>query len=225
MDRAFSDPTTLSIASSSRISSDRSRSVPPTVKSSGTPHSALTQNHINPTDSHLTVSPLAHPIPAVDIVAHLHRSGAAVVKTRTGSVLSRGCILKTDNFPSGRALDLDLSVQGAPNFRAPRSCQGDHALNVYGVAQPRMQGLKAILSILRCRPGMQHPTRVVWFSTREEPVSKCLLKTISACLPALYAPPISLFKIRAHDDVLSIHTRSPFCSSRFIRAAQDACSF
>jgi hypothetical protein len=167
-----------------RVPNDRSRSVPPTFKRSGTPHSALVQNHIKTlytSDSHLTASPVSQiPIPALDIVAHLHRSGAAVVKTRTGSVLSRGCILKTDNFPSGRALDLDLSVQGAPNFRAPRSCQGDHALNVYGVAQPRMQGLKAILSILKCKPGTQNPTRVVWFSTREEPVSELsLLMTIS----------------------------------------------
>ncbi|KAJ7471451.1 inositol hexakisphosphate-domain-containing protein [Mycena galericulata] len=99
-------------------------------------------------------------------MAHLQRSGPAVVKTRTGSVLSRGFILKTDHYPSGRALDLDLNVHGAPNFRAPRI--GD--LNVFGVAQPRTQGLRAILSVLRCRPGTLNPSHVVWFSTREEPI-------------------------------------------------------
>ncbi|KAI0052293.1 hypothetical protein FA95DRAFT_1553613 [Auriscalpium vulgare] len=96
----------------------------------------------------------------------LQRSGPSVVKTRTGSVLSRGFILKTDYYPSGRALDLDLNVHGAPNFRAPR--QGN--LNVFGVAQPRSQGLRAILSVLRARPNTQNPTHVVWFSTREEPI-------------------------------------------------------
>ncbi|KAI0360175.1 hypothetical protein OH77DRAFT_1394828 [Trametes cingulata] len=96
----------------------------------------------------------------------LQRSGPSVVKTRTGSVLSRGFILKTDHYPSGRALDLDINVHGAPNFRAPR--QGN--LNVYGVAQPRTQGLRAILSVLRCRPNMPNSTHVVWFCTREEPI-------------------------------------------------------
>lgn len=67
---------------------------------------------------------------------------------------------------TGRALDLDLNVHGAPNFRAPR--QGD--FNVFGAAQPRTQGLKAILSVLRCRPGTPNPSHVVWFSTREEPI-------------------------------------------------------
>lgn len=68
----------------------------------------------------------------------------------------------------GRALDLDLNVHGAPNFRAPRI--GD--LNVFGVAQPRTQGLRAILSILRCRPNTPNPSHVVWFSTREEPIGQ-----------------------------------------------------
>ncbi|KAF9466586.1 inositol hexakisphosphate-domain-containing protein [Collybia nuda] len=102
----------------------------------------------------------------LDLTGLLQRSGPSVVKTRTGSVLSRGFILKTDHYPSGRALDLDLNVHGAPNFRAPR--QGD--FNVFGAAQPRTQGLKAILSVLRCRPGTPNPSHVVWFSTREEPI-------------------------------------------------------
>ncbi|KAG7089324.1 hypothetical protein E1B28_011021 [Marasmius oreades] len=103
---------------------------------------------------------------SLDLMAYLQRSGPSVVKTRSGSVLSRGFILKTDFYPSGRALDLELNVHGAPNFRAPK--QGD--LNVFGVAQPRTQGLRAILSVLRCRPGIPDPSHVVWFSTREEPI-------------------------------------------------------
>ncbi|PPQ64598.1 hypothetical protein CVT26_001996 [Gymnopilus dilepis] len=103
---------------------------------------------------------------SLDLTDLLRRSEPSVVKTRNGSVLSRGFILKTDHYPSGRALDLDLNVHGAPNFRAPR--HGD--LNVFGAAQPRTQGLRAILSILRCRPNTSNPAHVVWFSTREEPI-------------------------------------------------------
>ncbi len=68
----------------------------------------------------------------------------------------------------GRALDLDLTVHGSPNFRTPKV--GD--FNVFGVAQPRTQGLRAILSILRCRPEIQDPYNCVWFSTREEPIGQ-----------------------------------------------------
>ncbi|KZT67481.1 hypothetical protein DAEQUDRAFT_729142 [Daedalea quercina L-15889] len=103
---------------------------------------------------------------SIDMMPQLQRSEPSVVKTRTGSVLSRGFILKTDYWPSGRALDLGLTVHGAPNFRAPRHSN----LNVFGVAQPRTQGLRGILSVLRCRPNISNPTHVIWFSTREEPV-------------------------------------------------------
>ncbi|KAG1720160.1 inositol hexakisphosphate-domain-containing protein [Suillus lakei] len=102
----------------------------------------------------------------LDLMGNLKRAEPSVVKTRTGSVLSRGFILKTDYYPSGRALDLDLNVHGAPNFRASRPGN----TNVFGVAQPRTQGLRAILSILRCRPGTTSSSHVVWFSTREEPI-------------------------------------------------------
>lgn len=49
---------------------------------------------------------------------------------------------------TGRALDLDFHLEGAPNWRAPR----EESLNVYGVAQPTLPGLKGILSVLGCRP-------------------------------------------------------------------------
>lgn len=39
-----------------------------------------------------------------DPIAHLLRSEASIVKTRSGSVLSRGFILKTDHYPSGALL-------------------------------------------------------------------------------------------------------------------------
>ncbi len=40
------------------------------------------------------------PISFQDLVPHLHRSAPSIVKTRSGSVLSRGFILKAAHFPS-----------------------------------------------------------------------------------------------------------------------------
>nr|XP_019043261.1 hypothetical protein I302_07836 [Kwoniella bestiolae CBS 10118]OCF22191.1 hypothetical protein I302_07836 [Kwoniella bestiolae CBS 10118] len=71
-----------------------------------------------------------------------------VVKRRSGGVLGRGYILKTDHYPTGRAMDLELTIQGAPNFRAP----DEESLNVFGVAQPTSAGLKSILTLLACQP-------------------------------------------------------------------------
>ncbi|KAF9561985.1 hypothetical protein CPC08DRAFT_707027 [Agrocybe pediades] len=125
--------------------------------------------HATPPRNRSDTPPLSkddHAAKSLDLIGLLERSEPSVVKTRNGSVLSRGFILKTDHYPSGRALDLDLNVHGAPNFRAPR--HGD--LNVFGAAQPRSQGLRAILSILRCKPDTPNPAHVVWFSTREEPM-------------------------------------------------------
>lgn len=45
-------------------------------------------------------------------------------------------------------MHLDLEITGAPNFRAP----DEEGLNVYGVAQPTVPGLKSILTILGCQP-------------------------------------------------------------------------
>jgi hypothetical protein len=158
------------------------------------------------------------PVSLPDLMPHLHRSAPSVVKTRSGSVLSRGFILKTDHYPSGelpdilsapsndthtgRALDLDLNIHGAPNFRAPRI----GSLNVYGAAQPRSQGLRAILSILRARPTETSPSHVIWFSTREEPIGIPL-----SALPS--PPPLSL---PSSVWEISIHIRTPLCTSGLV---------
>lgn len=68
---------------------------------------------------------------------------------------------------TGRALDLDINVYGAPNFRQNKS-----AMNVFGVAQPRITGMKALLSLLQCNPGSSIQSRCHWFSTREEPIGE-----------------------------------------------------
>ncbi|KAF8176691.1 inositol hexakisphosphate-domain-containing protein [Mycena galopus ATCC 62051] len=153
-DRPLSVPPSLPVSKSEPLNT-RSSSIPPGSQGHHRTSSDVQNAQKAPTSGK-----------SLDLMAHIQRSGPSVVKTRTGSVLSRGFILKTDHYPSGRALDLDLNVHGAPNFRAPRIAD----LNVFGVAQPRTQGLRAILSILRCRPGTQDPSHVVWFSTREEPI-------------------------------------------------------
>lgn len=43
------------------------------------------------------------PISFQDLMPHLRRSAPSIVKTRSGSVLSRGFILKTDHYPSGES--------------------------------------------------------------------------------------------------------------------------
>lgn len=166
-------------ASSVPILGSQSSSLPNSRPSSTLP--AAGQSKIGTQSSLIPQATLAAPL---DLCPQLLRSGPSVVKTRSGSVLSRGFILKTDHYPSGkrayhspdcytliqklpgRALDLELNVHGAPNFRSPR--RGN--LNVFGVAQPRSQGLRAILSVLRCHPSSRDPSNCVWFSTREEPI-------------------------------------------------------
>ncbi|KAH7106320.1 inositol hexakisphosphate-domain-containing protein [Auriculariales sp. MPI-PUGE-AT-0066] len=103
---------------------------------------------------------------SIDYTVQLTRAAPGIVKTRVGSVLSRGFVLKTDFH---RTHDhLDISLHGAPNFRSVKGACA--ALNVHGAAQPRLVGLKGILSLLRCRPNSQSNSRCAWFSTREEAV-------------------------------------------------------
>jgi hypothetical protein len=163
-----------------------SSQIPHSVRTSASPFSTIQRPQSSPPLSNTRLD--SPPLSLSDLMPHLHRSAPSIVKTRSGSVLSRGFILKTDHYPSGelpiglsapsthphtgRALDLDLNIHGAPNFRAPRI----GSLNVFGAAQPRSQGLRAILSILRARPTETSPSHVIWFSTREEPIGiLCLL--------------------------------------------------
>ncbi|PWN22032.1 hypothetical protein BCV69DRAFT_281942 [Microstroma glucosiphilum] len=72
-----------------------------------------------------------------------------VVRGRQGSVLTRGLVLKTDQFQGTRVqpASLDLSLQGAPCFR-----KADTPTEVYGVAQPTITGIKTILTVLEVTP-------------------------------------------------------------------------
>lgn len=84
-----------------------------------------------------------------------------VVKARSGSVLSRGYILKNDRLPPRSAYNLPFRLKGAPNFRAGPE-------DIYGSAQPSITGLRTVLSVLGCHPGGSN--KVLWICTREEPV-------------------------------------------------------
>jgi hypothetical protein len=55
------------------------------------------------------------------LMHQLQRSGPSVVKTRTGSVLSRGFILKTDHYPSGTYLSFRNTLQ-RPDKAVSRPC-------------------------------------------------------------------------------------------------------
>ncbi|KAI9221936.1 inositol hexakisphosphate-domain-containing protein [Blastocladiella britannica] len=93
----------------------------------------------------------------------------SVLGSRRGAVLTRGLILKSDQFPQPPNARMDVFLQGAPNFRA-------HDLNVYGVAQPTSVGLATILTFLNCHPGavsaeFDCPVDPCnWICTREEPL-------------------------------------------------------
>ena len=58
-------------------------------------------------------------------------------------------------------MDLDFNLQGAPNFR-------DVSCNVYATAQPKLNGLRTILSVLSCFPHAKVSQKACWISTREE---------------------------------------------------------
>ena len=90
-------------------------------------------------------------------------SVSTVVKNRSGTVLSRGMILKSDHFDTGVNPKSDIKLQGAPNFRMAD-------INVCGVAQPTTSGIKTVLTLLRVQPGSSHTSKVLWISAREEPL-------------------------------------------------------
>jgi hypothetical protein len=61
----------------------------------------------------------------------------SVVRSRTGSVLGRGFVLKSDHFARGVG-----HIKGAPNFRKT-------GVGIFGVAQPTVSGIITILTLLQ----------------------------------------------------------------------------
>ena len=93
---------------------------------------------------------------------------SALLSCRNGSVLSRSTILKSEHFGDYRQAEIDINLLGAPNFRRA-------SLNIFGVAQPTVPGLTAILRLLRSAPTVDDDLvnsdqTCCWFSTREEPI-------------------------------------------------------
>jgi hypothetical protein len=43
-------------------------------------------------------------------------------------------------------------------------------LNIFGVAQPTLPGIKTILTLLQCNPESQNSQVALWISAREEPM-------------------------------------------------------
>ena len=68
-----------------------------------------------------------------------------ILKHRSGNVLGRNTILKTDHFRRALKTNLDFHLEGAPNFRGVD-------FNVYGVAQPTRSGLATLLTLLNAHP-------------------------------------------------------------------------
>ncbi|KAJ1552184.1 hypothetical protein HK405_012326, partial [Cladochytrium tenue] len=87
----------------------------------------------------------------------------SIVKNRTGSVLARKLILKSDHFNTGTHLPQDVFLHGAPNFRRTD-------FNVFGVAQPTVAGIATILNLFDCRATSPGSHRTLFVSSREEPL-------------------------------------------------------
>lgn len=142
---------------------------------------------------------------------HLNLSKLApnVVPSRSGSVLSRGLILKSDYRFLAQSTALEphitpdpssstfsdqtktengwtgLHLSGASNLR-------DGGLGVWGVAQPTRTGVRSLLSLLRCKQATAGGARndngkeVAWFVTREEPI--LYIGALTGLFPSSFYP-------------------------------------
>lgn len=95
----------------------------------------------------------------------LTQSTSHIISCRNGQVLSKGMVL-TNDLISTKCENVGVHLQGAPSFRSSPFAN----FQVYGVAQPRLSGLKAILSIMGCRPDISNPSGCMWISTQQDPV-------------------------------------------------------
>eukprot|EP00899_Mesostigma_viride_P028287 jgi/Mesvir1/8643/Mv02588-RA.1 len=86
-----------------------------------------------------------------------------VVASRSGSVLGKQTILKSDHFPGCHNKRIVPHLDGAPNFRKVAG------VPVYGVAIPTVGGIRAVLHSVGIYPNSEHP-RLMWHNMREEPV-------------------------------------------------------
>lgn len=97
----------------------RSMSVPHAhLDKSAAPSPPLVDNADTTRVSEAAASPSKDRVRPLDLMVSLKRAEPSIVKTRTGSVLSRGFILKTDYYPSG--LWLSTRIPGLVLTRGAR---------------------------------------------------------------------------------------------------------
>lgn len=89
------------------------------------------------------------------------RNMEVIVASRKGQVLGRQTVLKSDHCPGCQSMSLPERVEGAPNFREVAG------LPVYGVANPTIDGIRAVLQRVGSGVGGR---QVLWHNMREEPV-------------------------------------------------------
>ena len=77
-----------------------------------------------------------------------------IVKNRSGSVLGRGMILKSDFFELAESPRLQVHLHGASNFRMA-------AKDIFGVAQPTISGVTTVLTLLNSHPTSE-ASRLTW---------------------------------------------------------------
>ncbi|KAJ3357018.1 hypothetical protein HDU83_009188 [Entophlyctis luteolus] len=124
------------------------------------PSGSLSNLHFGQLQSGAAAYPISS---ARNALEKLTAKAASVVKNRTGAVLARSTIIKSDMFEMGLNMHLDFHLQGAPNFRIV-----DY--NICGVAQPTASGISTILTLLKCNPNSRSTHKTIFICAREEPV-------------------------------------------------------
>lgn len=96
---------------------------------------------------------------ATDLLTQMEVTPQMMVASRQGQLLGAGKILKFDQYPGLHTTSLRENIPGAPNFR-----QVD-GTDVYGVAQPTIDGMRNVLDRVNAKE-----QQVMWTNMREEPV-------------------------------------------------------
>ena len=110
--------------------------------------------------------------PAAQLSSLLHTAllpANHFVQQRTGAILSRSMILKSDHFtplPSSSSdaltAQLDLHLLGAPNLQQIKP------FLLFGVGQPTLSGIRTVLNLIKAKA--PHRRAVQWICLREEPI-------------------------------------------------------
>ncbi|MFN8609064.1 MAG: hypothetical protein U0931_16130 [Vulcanimicrobiota bacterium] len=105
-------------------------------------------------------APLEQPKPVSRPQHSWKKSPIPEVPHRHGKVLAHDTFLKLDQYPFLREKP---EVEGAPHYR-------EAGEGIHGVAQPTVDGIKAVLEKAGCGPGGSSKKPAIWTNLREEPV-------------------------------------------------------